>query len=132
MTIKTSSLGGGGALPRLAPDLTFPSDKSGISVPALVVVPVTPGVLTTTLSLTGKFDVGLLTYSSLVAEAMTHKLTIDGVVIWNDVGSSNTSETLLDGNTYAEHIQCNSSLLLEINTLTDASVTLNYLARPIL
>ena len=132
MTIKTSSLGGGGALPRLAPDLTFPSDKSGISVPALVVVPVTPGVLTTTFSLTGKFDVGLLTYGSLVAEAMTHKLTIDGVVIWNDVGSSNTSETLLDGNTYSEHIQCNSSLLLEINTLTDASVTLNYLARPIL
>ena len=133
MTIKTSSLGGGGSLPRLAPDLTFPSTKNGnSSVFTLVNITPTPGVVTTTLSLSGKFDIGALSYSGLNTEVMTHKLTVDGVVIWNDVGQSGASEMLLDSTNPSEHIQCNSSLLLEITTLTDASVNLTYLARPIL
>ena len=128
-----SNIVGGGSLPSLAPDLTFPSAKQSASaINKVVVVATTAGVLTTTLSLTGKFDVSQLNYTNLIAEAMTHKLTIDGVVIWNDVGQSSTSEVLMVPSSTPEHYQCNSSFVLEINTLTDTSVTLVYMARPIL
>jgi len=132
MTINLSGKVGG-QLPRLAPDLTFPTDKSASgAVTKIVPVTVVAGVLSTTLSLTGKHVISAITYTGLVAEAMTHKLTVDGIVIWNDVGQSATSEILLSADNPTDRIQCNSSILLEINTLTDTSITVAHDARPIL
>ena len=135
MTIKLINKGGGGSLPKLAPDLTFPSTRSTTTAYATVTVnPV--GALTTLLSLTGKFYIGLLQLNNLTAETVTLKLTVDGVVIWNDTYTSPISSALLGGNgdtsSNNDAIQCNSSFLLEMQTLTDTSVTLRYLARPIL
>lgn len=126
--------GGGGSLPRLAQDLTYPSDKDAAAgTIKRIVVPVVAGVKTTTLSLTGEWKINFIEYDSLIAEAMTHKLTIDGGVIWNSVGQSGTTERLLGSQIdIQEAIKCSESLLLEITTTTDTSVRLNFLARPIL
>ena len=134
------STAGGGGLPQLAPDLTFPNDKYTFDrTDKQLSVSVTAGVLSTVLSLTGKWSISQIHIHGLVAEEMTYKLTIDGEVIWNAVGKSNIRERLLG--TFAagttdplrdEYIQCNASLLLQINTTSDTSVTLYYKARPIL
>ena len=137
MTIKLINKGGsGGSLPRLAPDLTFPSTPLGPTTTTRSVTINPVGALTTALSLTGKFYIGALSFAGLTAETITIKLTVDGVVIWNDTFSSGLGVSLLgEGSTtnaYSDVMQCNSSFLLEIQTLTDTIVTLNYLARPIL
>lgn len=137
MTIKASSLGGGG-LPRLAPDLTFPSTRlDGAGYARVTINPV--GSLTTALSLSGKFAIERLEFAQLLSEAVTIKLTIDGVVIWNDSFTSPTANTvyllgqgIATSVTSPSSIQCNSSLLLELQTTTDIAVNLQYIARPIL
>ncbi len=126
-----------GALPQLAPDLTWPSDKVGATQNIKSITGINAvGALTTALSLTGKFYINYLNFNGLTAETITIKLTIDGVVLWNDTYTSSASEllfgTLNNGVAVAESIRCNTSFLLEIQTLTDANVTLDYLARPIL
>jgi len=142
MTINLSSLihsgGGGGGLPQLAPDLTYPSSPTTGSVTYQVITGINgTGGLTTALSLTGKYAVMFLEFLSVVAENVTIKLTIDGVVIWNENFTSSSSIALFGNNSGAnagpnEILQCETSLLLEIQTTTDTSVQLNYLARPIL
>ena len=129
-------IGSVGGAPKLAPDLTWPSDKiNGTqNYETLTGIAVTPASLSTVISLTGKFIVHHLNAKNLIAEAMTWKLTIDGEVKWNSVGKSQTSELLLGGiidNTVRESMQCDSSLLLEVNTTSDTSIDLDYLARPI-
>lgn len=122
-------------LPRLAPDLTFPSslvaggNYSNVTFNSSV-------ALTTALSLTGKFAISYLKFNSILAEAVTVKLTVDGVVIWNDSFICGNPLYLLGGvqNTHglsSEVIQCNNSLLLELQTATDTSVQLNYIVRAI-
>ncbi len=138
MTIKLSSKGGGG-LPKLAPNLTFPSSLSGTSGHSVITGINAVGSLTTALSLTGKFMIDLLRFDGLLAESMIFKLTVDGVVIWNDtftpasnlllIGNDNTAGIASAG---MSPIQCDSSLLLEVQTTTDTSINLYYLARPIL
>jgi hypothetical protein len=136
-----SSTVGGGGLPQLAPDLTFPSSLIGNfgfkSIGSINAV----GSLTTVLSLSGKFYVNALRIEGLTAETITIKLTVDGVVIWNDTWANPNTILKLLGRTgvdanatteTVESIQCNESFLLELQTLTDASVNLKYLARPIL
>jgi hypothetical protein len=134
MTIKTSTLaGGGGAGFRLAPDLTWPS-ISGTQ--RTVSVTTTPLSYATALSLTGKFAIGLIKFESLINEPMDARLTIDGVVIWDAGWAGGTVRTLLGANDSGEelrqYITCNSSLLLEIRTTTDTVVSLIHDARPIL
>tara|TARA_R110002153_G_scaffold47169_1_gene133393 strand:+ start:135 stop:665 length:531 start_codon:yes stop_codon:yes gene_type:complete len=131
---------GGGGLPQLAPDLTYPGDRKNQNLRTYKEI---TGInaslgLTTALSLSGKFAISLLRFITIAPEPMTIKLTIDGVVIWNDLftGAAATSQYLL-GNIQAgmgvsEAIQCNTSFLLEIQTATDTSVDLYYMARPIL
>ena len=68
---------------------------------------------------------------------MTVKLTVDGVVIWNDSFTGTSSSQYLLGNIAAgqavsETIQCNTSFLLEIQTATDTDINLDYMARLIL
>lgn len=134
--IPISDLDGTSVLPRLAPDLSFPSGSlSGAAFYRVILDP--SGGLTTALSLTGKFSVSFLEFANLTAEAITIQLTIDGTVIWNDTFTTSSKVILLgaregSGGGTPQEIQCNSSLLLEIQTATDTSVVLSYLARPIL
>lgn len=134
--IPLSNITSGIVLPRLAPDLSFPSGVGGSGAYRITGIDGTGG-LTTALSLTGgAFSVSLLEFTALTSENVTIKLTIDGVVIWNDTFVSGTSLPLLGVSEgavgVAGEIQCESYFLLEIQTTTDTSVTLDYLARPIL
>jgi hypothetical protein len=133
MADLSNFLNSGGAGFRLAPDLTWPS----IAQPQLsVVLTATPLLYTTALSLTGKFAIGLICFENLTSEPIDFRLTIDGVVIWDDAQSSGQSRPLLGDNTTGDRLRqyiiCKSSLLLEIRTTTDTSVQLFYDARPIL
>jgi len=137
MTIKLSSKASG-ELPRLAPDLTYPTDKSSATIGWIKVsgIDASSG-LTTALSLTGKFVITFLQFSNLTNESLVVKLTVDGVIIWNDtIPSSGTLNNLLGAidatNSPAEFIQCDTTFLLEVQTATDTSIDLDYLARPIL
>lgn len=134
MALLNSITGGGNGF-KLAPDLTFPGDIAGSgSFKRLVFDP--SGALTTALSLTGKFVIDTLYFSGLTAETITVKLTVDGVVIWNDTFTTTTTLALLSNISTVSgssiSITCGSSFLLELQTATDTSVTLDYLARPIL
>jgi len=134
MTINTSGLGGGG-LPRLAPDLTYPADKTGAASYQQVVGIDASAGLTTALSLTGKFAVSYLNFGGVLSENMTIKLTIDGGVIWNDIFAAASANQLFFGGVsggIAESMECNNSLLLEVQMATDTDITLSYLARPLL
>ena len=139
MSTLLSSIAGGGGLPRLAPDLTFPSDKNGQQNTKVINGIDGSAELATALSLTGKFIISSITLSNFTAESSTVKLTVDGVVIWNDTYTTATGPSnFLSGplgatSTYQDsEIQCNTSFLLEIATTTDTSVDLIYVARPIL
>lgn len=138
-TKSLSQLVGGGDLPQLAPDLSFPADKANYLAPyKTVTAAVTAGVLSTVLSLTGKFAYSVGEFSSLIDEAITYKLTVDGVVIWNDVGGTGGTTQMLMNLTNTQGrgdtglFVCNTSLLMEVQTTTDTSVTMAYLARPLL
>ena len=131
-------VGGGGELPQLAPDLSFPSDRRAyLATEKEVTATVTAGVLSTVLSLTGKFAYAVGEFTALVDEAITYKLTVDGVVIWNSAGLGGSTTQMLmnvteiDGRGVTSLFLCNTSLLMEIQTTTDTSVTMAYIARPI-
>ena len=134
------SSGGSGGLPQLAPDLTYPGDRVNLNIRTykrIAGIDATSG-LTTALSLSGKFAISLLRFSSTSVELMTVKLTVDGVVIWNDSFTSSASSgpyllgNVAAGQAVSETMQCNTSFLLEIQTATDTSINLYYMARPIL
>jgi hypothetical protein len=130
-----SSIVGSGGLPQLAPDLTWPSSLSTNTNYATVNLnPM--GALTTALSLTGKYAIDLLAFANITAEQVTVKMTVDGVIVWNDTYTAAGNNIRLFGvgidGLPPSTMQCKSSLLLEIQTLTDTSVDLNYIARPIL
>jgi hypothetical protein len=134
MTIKISSLGGGGGLPRLAPDLLWPSRKfastAAVVFERLTGIDGTTGGLVTVLSLTGKYAINYATFSAnLINESITLKLTIDGVVEWNDtfVVGSTAFAVFVD-----ERYECKSTFLLEITTITANNIQFDYVARPIL
>lgn len=140
MAIDSGDLIGGGSNVMLAPDLTYPADKlaSDNTISQISGIDGSSG-LVTALNLTGKHLISFIRYTAITNEIMTHKLTIDGVVIWNGSASSGGNSTTLLGNdpsntsqTPPETIQCNSSFLLEVSTTTDNAISLNYLARPIL
>ncbi|MCP4881188.1 MAG: hypothetical protein GY905_11630 [Gammaproteobacteria bacterium] len=140
MTDKTlSSLVGGGGLPRLAPDLTYPSSKAATANYKTITGIDASSGLTTALSLTGNFAVSYLAFYDQAAESNRYKLTVDGVVIWDDtkvaaagvdvfLGDVNISGTLYPSDIT---IECESSLLLEVHTATDTNIGLYYIARAI-
>ena len=136
MAIRLSGLGGSGGLPKLAPDLTWPTDViSNLGYKQLALT-LTPATYNTALSLTGKFSVGLINFN-LAPEQVDIRLTVDGVVIW-DGGQviPNTNFYLLGSTNPSlpsrQYISCNSSLLLEIQTASSTACNLNHDARPIL
>jgi len=127
----------GGGLPKLAPDLTYPSDKlvGGASYKRITGIDGS-SALVTALSLSGKFYINFIRFSGLIAESMTFKLTIDGVIVWNNSFTVTATEVFLgtlpnSTLSISETIQCDTSFLLEIQTTTDTDVTLDFLARPI-
>lgn len=124
---------------RLAPDLTFPSSLSSSAPKAFVTIDPS-GALTTILSLTGKYAIDLLGFSGLpTIEIVTIKMTVDGVVIWNDTFTPTVATINIfsadNGTTsqlgYAPFI-CDSSLLIEVETVADTAVSLGYYVRKIL
>ena len=132
--INSNTLVGGGDLPKLAPDLSFPGDiQTGSAVPKKTITLNAVGALTTAIFLTGKYNISLLHFTSLTPEATTIKMTVDGVVVYNSTFTSGTQIALLGGfNLYESPIQCDSSFLLDIEVASDSSIFFKYLARPIL
>jgi len=126
-------LSGGGF--KLAPALNYPSTITSTTNTFQTVTINPVGVLTTALSLTGRFAISFLVFRSLTAEPITVKLTIDGEVIWDSTFVTQATLPLLVGGTSnvepSPIIICESSFLLEIQTTTDNSVTFDYAARPI-
>ena len=136
MTILISSLGACGSLPQLAPDLSFPANlNANDGVITVTNIDGSSG-LTTALSLSGKWSISLLRFQNLTSESITVKMTVDGVVIWNTSLTPPSSILTLLGHigtsSTREFFQCESSLLLEIQTTTDNNCQLAYVARPIL
>ena len=138
MTLLSALYGGG--VPRLEPDLTFPSSVFADQGIVVVTGIDASSALTTLLSLTGKYLIQALIITSITAENITVKLTVDGEIIWNDTyANPSTAIYLLSslntisnpGISFGSGIQCNSSFLLELQTAADNDVTFQYLVRPI-
>lgn len=131
------TVGGGGGF-KLAPDLDYISNKSGISTTLSISSIDASQGFATALYLEGKFYLNYLTFSNLNSGIdVGIKLTIDGVLIWDSSATTNTSLMWVLGyastNTvYPETIYCESSLLLEVSQSGNSDIVLNYLARPIL
>ena len=143
MTIKLSSFGGGGL--KLAPDLNYIANLTDTNTdisPFLQTgnIDGTSG-FATAISLAGKFSFSALQIENNITESYTLKLTVDGNEIWNSSNTlganANIIGAIADSNSstsiaYAEPFICNTSLLLEVTSTTDASFRFNYIARPIL
>jgi len=82
--LLSSVTGGGGGGIKLAPDLTFPSSIIGVAGYTRISGIDGSSGLTPALSLSGKFVIDLLEFSSLASETMTFRLTVDTVPIWDD------------------------------------------------
>ena len=67
-------------------------------------------------------------------EFWNFRLTVDGVVIWDGGQTTTSGNIYLYGGQNGNDIPfvCNSSLLLEVRSTSDTSVSMNYIARPIL
>lgn len=131
-------IGGGDAqvLPRLAPDLLYPSMKQTTSMQYKPVSVTGATSLVTALQLTGKWAIQKLSLAPIVAGSLTVKLTIDGETIWDTtVQTGNTEVALLGGAATTswvdEAYMCNSSLKLEVKHSVATALSLYYLARPI-
>ena len=138
MSELLSSIVGGGGLPKLAPDLTYPSDKDANATYKRISAIDASAGLTTVLSLTGKWAVSYMALLSITAEVNTIKLTIDGVVKWDTTYTPGTTDNLLGAINNSQFSPqdiingCDSTFLLEYQTATDTNITFDYLARPIL
>lgn len=130
----SNRVSGAGIAP--APDLAYPDNAGANGYIAASLT--TSSSLSTALSLTGKFIIDHLKFLSMTAESTQIKLTVDGVIIWDDTSVSGTESNLLGfevtGNrgVTGASMQCEASFLLELSKATDTAVTLHYLARPIL
>jgi len=136
--IKLSTVAGSGSgAPKLAVDLTYPADRQASSVQFEQIsgIDVSSG-LASVLSGTGKFLILLLETQATTAESNTAKLTIDGVVIFNDSFTASTLANRFIGSSgsdaIAESYLVESSFDFEYQTTADASISLNHLVRPIL
>lgn len=138
--IKLSKIaGGGGGLPQLAPDLNYPANKDNANNYYFITGIDASGGLTPVLSLSGKFEISNLALHDQTVESNTYKLTVDGVVIWNATRPGQGTPDLFIGGTLNSSsaatdavISCETSFLFEVQTATDTSIALQYLARPIL
>ena len=128
--------GGGSSQIQLAPDLTYPSSLLANN-PYSQIFPIDASSgLTTALSLSGKFAVSHLDFRNMTSESNNYKLTIDGDVVMDDTFVSGTSQSIVGNNADTLYdnivILCETSLVLQIETASDTSILLNYVAREIL
>jgi hypothetical protein len=123
---------------RLAPDLAIAEDTVSNAMYQTSTGIDASGALTTVLSLTGKWAIDNIYVQNLVSSDMDqYKLTVDGVVIWNEDGliSNPTAWPFIgqvDGDNGIQGIQCDSSFLLEMEMNTDTSIDIFYIVRPVL
>ena len=132
MASKTlSSIVGGGGLPQLAPDLTWPSRRvsSSTLTEQVLAIDVSGVVLQEVLNKNGKFFLEALFFDSLSAGVVSVKLTIDGVIIFNDSYTSSTADVLVDNDSPSERFEVKSNITLEYATAVDTNITLNYVLR---
>lgn len=132
----SSVVGGGGGLVKLAPDLTFPSSLSAGVGYASVTKDTTTGGLVELKGASEKSALLFFQLDSVPTESITIKLTIDGVVIWNDTFIAPSTSLLLVGNnlassTSADSFQCDSSYSLEMTSTTGGAVVVKNLVRPL-
>ena len=142
MGTKTlSQIVSSGGAPKLAPQLDWPLTSQLGNLHTIITGIDATAALTTCLSLTGKWIIRNIWLSLLTVDDIeTIKLTIDGVVIWNDDPVLTAITELMFGqvmgvnshSTVLEDIMCESSFLLEIKTTADADIRCNYLARALL
>jgi len=130
-------VGGASGLPKLAPDLSFPSTLASNGAFVRVSSIDASSGLTTLLSLTGRNILNLFVIEQMTSESITVKMTIDSVVIWNDTFVlPGTNLRLCGGNDATasafDSFVCESSLLIELQTTADTDVSIEYLTRPIL
>ena len=128
--------GDGAVLPRMAPDLLYLSTKQSTGMQHKTVSMTGTTSLVTALQLTGKWAIQKLSLAPIVEGSLTVKLTIDGETIWDTtVPTTNTDVAMLGGAASSfwvdEAYMCNSSLKLEVKHSVAATMSLNYLARPI-
>ena len=95
------------------------------------------GALTEGLGLSGKWQVSALALFGLpTGEISTVKLTIDGVVIWNDTGTKTHAGFYFNhaGNTLTVRAAfiVNTDFSLEVQTVADSAVQVIYHAHPLL
>lgn len=131
--LLSSITGGGGGLPKLAPDLTRLSQLTNNTNYVTVTIDPT-GALTTAISLTGKYAIDLLQFSGLVNEEITIEMTIDSVPINTETYTITDNQMLMFGGISGapSTMQCDTSLLIQIETITANVVLFDYIARPIL
>lgn len=125
-----SKSSGGGALPSLAVDLDYPSTAmTGSAAYKQIAAINASAALTEVLGLSGKFVISFLELVNLTAESITVKLTVDGVVVWNDTFICSTTLRLWNaslGESQRPSFKCESSFSLEVKTTTDTDIGLNY------
>jgi len=142
MTINLNGLGGGGGggFYKLAPDLDRIAEQATSSAGFKTITGIdASGALTTVLSLTGKWLLTTAVLSGTLAESMTLKLTVDGVVIIDSTFTANSNGVAVLGLATANitnpmldaYGYCETSILLEVQTTSDTSIILQYNARPI-
>ena len=135
MSALLSSITGGGGIPKLAPDLDLPSRLTESSNGQETVNVDPSGVLTTVLSLSGKFAIYYMQFQGLpTTENVVIKVTVDGTVIHNDTYTPAVATLRLYANASAVGLPgfaCGSTLLVEVQTITDTSVDFFWVARAI-
>lgn len=132
-----STIAGGARHVKLAPDLDRPSRISSVNTYETTTAINTSGSLTEVLNLVGRYAISYVALSNMIAESITIKLTIDGVIIYNDsfVATSTAHLLIGEGSTGSKDqiiIQCDESFLLEVQTATDTSIDVLWTARKIL
>ena len=128
--------GDGAVLPRMAPDLLFPSTRTYAGLQYKTISISGTASLVTALQLTGRWAIQKLSLESPGAGLLTVKLTIDDETIWDTTVTTASSEIAMLGGTAStywvdEAYMCNSSLKLELKHSVATILKLNYLARPI-
>lgn len=123
-------------LPKLAPDLNYVADKA-IGTATYTIVTGIDGSsgFVPALSLIGSFSIEMLEFTSVTTLDTTVRLTVDGVEIWNSLAGAGTSLNLISDTVTVQAsgtYMCEESFLLEVATVLDNNITLNYRVVPIL
>lgn len=129
--LLSSIISGGGGVPRLEPDLNFPSVKDALNINKRAVISVSGGVPSVFFSLVGKFAIPYIRGITMT-DCTNVKLTVDGEVIWNDaVTAGNNNNFLGSGGITDIPISCNDTAELEATFSTAGNREFNFVARPI-